>query len=194
MKKDTFRVLNRPSKKYSYDETLKTFDLLFSDFMKKLHSIDFFKNNGVLIVTGDHRVMLPISHKEQQAMGFFAQQYVPLAIFGDLPCKIDTDRLYSHVDLHYSLQWLMLDKAEQHQYQRNLFISDSAGDDQNKFFCTFYQQRANPSQLLFNTKDKYGTINMSGDDTRISGKDLLPEEEKQIESFLFWTREYMCGN
>ena len=180
------------TQKYSYIETVKTFDLLFTDFVKKLHAVDFFKRGGLLVVTGDHRVMRDISHQEQKALGFFTPQSVPFAVFGNLPCKLDSKHLYSHVDLHYSLQWLMLDKVKQHQYQRNMFISDSEDDDENKFFCTFYQLRSNPSVLLFNTRDKYGKIYLSGDDTKITGQNLLSEERKKIGSLLLWTREHMC--
>ena len=180
------------SKKYSYLETVKTFDLLFTDFLKKLHSVNFFRQGGILVVTGDHRVMLPISPEEEKTMGFFTPQYVPLVIFGKQPCKIDSENLYSHVDLHYSLQWLMLDKVERHQYQRNIFINDIDKNDRSQFFFSFYQLRSDPSCLLFNTWDDHGRIYLAGDDTKIEGKNLSADEKNKIESFLLWTREHMC--
>ena len=59
------------TKEYSYAETVKTFDIYFPEFMKKLESAGFFKNNGVLVVTGDHRAMVTIETDEQKEMGFF---------------------------------------------------------------------------------------------------------------------------
>jgi hypothetical protein len=68
-----------------------------------LEETGFFERDGVLIVTGDHRAMVSISTAEQKKMGFYTQQYVPLAVFGNVPVKLDESWHYNHVDLNYSL-------------------------------------------------------------------------------------------
>ena len=172
------------SKKVSYDETVKTFDINFSNFMKNLERTGFFNNGGLLFVTGDHRVMSTISAQEAHKMQFFTPQYVPLAIFGDIPCKINRKKFFSHTDLHYSLQYLLMKSPEKHQYQRNIF--SSAPD--REFFCSFYQQLVNPSIILFNTPDKTGKIRLNGDNSKIICPGLTDKERKKIESFLVWMR------
>jgi hypothetical protein len=173
------------TKEYSYVETVKTFDMYFPKFMKQLESAGFFKNNGVLVVTGDHRAMVTIETDEQKKMGFFTTQYVPLAIFGDIPEKLDTTRHYNHVDLNYSLQWLMLENPVHHQFQRNIF---SDMDEENNFYCSFFQQRINPSLVIFQTRDKKGKIYLDGDNTNITGADISDEEKELINSYLVWNR------
>lgn len=172
------------TKKYSYEETVKTFDLFFPDFMRELEKTGFFENGGVLIVTGDHRAMVTIGTKEQQKMGDYVSQYVPLAVFGDVPAKLDDTGYYNHVDLQYSLQYLMLDEATGHQYQRNIFAPGKEGS----FHCAFFQQRTNPSLVLLQSGDKKGVIRLSGDNTSIKIKGLTKQECEKINSFLVWSR------
>ena len=172
------------SKRVSYDETVKTFDINFSNFIKRLEGTSFFKDGGILIVTGDHRVMGTISALEASKMKFFAPQYVPLAVFGNLPYKINKEKFFTHTDLHYSLQYLLMKQPEKHQYQRNIFSSEP----DKEFFCSFYQQLTNTSFVLFNTPDKMGKIHLNGDDTKIICSRLSDEERKKIESFLVWMR------
>ncbi len=170
--------------KYSYEETVRTFDMVFPKFMKNLRETGFFDNGGVLFIIGDHRAMVTIGPKEQEVMGFFTPQYVPLAIFGDIPVKLDATRHYNHVDLNYSLQYLMLDKTFRHQYQRNIFKADQPDD----FYCAFFQQRTDPSLVLFQTRDKMGKIYLDGDKTKADSKNLTAKEWEEINSFLVWSR------
>ncbi len=172
------------SGQYSYEETVRTFDLMFPDFMGKLRNTGFFDNGGVLVLTGDHRAMVTIGSAESKKMGFFTSQYVPLVIFGDIPVKLDDTQHYNHVDLNYSLQYLMLDKAVRHQYQRNIFTADRP----EKFYCAFYQQRTNPSLVLLQTDSKVGKIHLNGDNTKITLPDMTEEEREKINSYLVWLR------
>ena len=172
------------TKTHSFDETVKTFDINFTNFMRDLDQTDFFKNGGLLVVTGDHRVMGTMSAEEIREMGFFAPQSVPLVIFGDLPYKINRNKHFSHVDLHYSLQYLLMKEPERHQYQRNIF----SHEPDREFFCSFYQQLVDTSVVLFNTTDKAGKIRLNGDKTEIICPELTAEEEKKVESFLVWMR------
>ena len=169
---------------YSFEETCRTFDQTFPEFMQKLRGTGFFDNGGVLIVTGDHRAMVTIGDKEIKQMGFFTPQYVPLAIFGRIPVKLDDTRHYNHVDLNYSLQYLMLKKTIRHQYQRNIFTADQPDD----FYCAFYQQRTNPSLVLFQTHDKHGKIFLNGDKTKVNADGLTDEELQEINSYIIWLR------
>jgi hypothetical protein len=66
-----------------------------------------FFDNGLLIVTGDHRKMLPVSEAERARYGDSAKARVPLLVIGrDVPRDIVDDRLFAQSDL-----LRMLDRA-----------------------------------------------------------------------------------
>jgi len=94
-----------------YEKTGTTSDKVWSyvdrqigDFYERLKRLGFFKN-GILIITGDHRKMLPVSQDEYAKYGDRAAARVPLAIVGkQIPQGRIDIRLWSQVDLFAKLR------------------------------------------------------------------------------------------
>ena len=172
------------SRAYSYEATVRFFDPAYKVFLDELKKSGYFERGGILVVTGDHRAMVPIGSEEQLKIGTWAIQKVPLVIYGkDVPL-IDRENTYTHADLHFSIQYLMLDQAWKYRFQRNIFAPNQNKD----FFCCFFQQCLNPSQVLISTPAGDGVIFLNGDNTKIDCRNLTPDQKKLIESYLLWVR------
>ena len=77
-----------------------------------------FFDNGLLLITGDHRKMLPVSRIERARYGESAKARVPLVIIGkDAPRDVVDDRLFQQADL-----LRMLDRAVQPNVELSPFV------------------------------------------------------------------------
>jgi lipoteichoic acid synthase len=66
-----------------------------------------FFENGLLLITGDHRRMAPVQEKERERFGESAKARIPLVIIGEgVPTDVIDDRLFHQADL-----LRMLDRA-----------------------------------------------------------------------------------
>jgi phosphoglycerol transferase MdoB-like AlkP superfamily enzyme len=169
---------------YSFEATVQFFDRAYKDFMNDLKASGYFDRGGVLVVTGDHRAMVPMGSQEQMRYGVWAIQKVPLVFFGQNLKPVDDKNEYNHVDLHFSLQYLMLNRAWKNRLQKNMF----APEQNQSFTCAFFQQCFNPAEVLLDTSVGEGKIVLNGDKTRIKCPNLTREQTKLIESYLVWVR------
>ncbi len=64
-----------------HDAAFAYADQVLAEFIAELKTSGFF-NNGVLVIAGDHRAMIPISAHEQQRFGASAAARVPLFLLG----------------------------------------------------------------------------------------------------------------
>jgi hypothetical protein len=77
-----------------------------------------FFDNGLLLITGDHRKMLPVSRIERARYGESAKARVPLLIIGkNAPRGVVDDRLFQQADL-----LRMLDRAVQPNVELSPFV------------------------------------------------------------------------
>ena len=70
---------NPDTHELSYDKTLLYADREVNNFVKKLNDINYF-DNGILVITSDHRAMLPITKREYDKLGPLAHASIPIII------------------------------------------------------------------------------------------------------------------
>jgi hypothetical protein len=74
---------------------------------RQLESRRFFDHGGLLVITGDHRKMTPVSEQERERFGESAKARVPLLLIGNgVPSDRVDDRLWQQADI-----LRMLDRA-----------------------------------------------------------------------------------
>lgn len=156
---------------YSFDKTLKYADIQIHNFVENLKKQNYF-DNGILVITSDHRVMLPISKQEYNVLGSMAHANIPFILI-DGQSKYEIKGNYSHTDLGKSLEYLTLDKVCFNQFQNNMF-KESKG-------CVIYQQLINFALVDVKCGDSYGQILLDGDNTRFIKDNLNISEDKKAE-------------
>ncbi len=176
--------LDPDTQTYSYEATVRFFDRAYKDFMNDLKASGYFDRGGIMIVTGDHRAMVPMGSQEQMVYGVWAIQKVPFVIYGKNVQPVDGNHVYNHVDLHFSLQYLMLSRAWKNRFQKNMF----APEQNQSFTCAFFQQYFNFAEVLLDTSVGEGKILLNGDKTQIKCPNLNKEQLRLIESYLVWAR------
>ena len=169
------------TKTNSYDKTLKFADNAINDFINKLKEENYFEN-GILVITGDHRAMLPISKEEYEKLGDIANGRLPLVII-DGGKKLSIKGNYSHTDLGKSLEYLTLEKVCFNDFQNNIFL------DENKEKCTIFQGSLDVSIVDVKCGNNYGKIKLDGDNTRFLDDSKIDKENmKKILDYINFTR------
>lgn len=173
--------LDPVTKSNSYDKTLEFADNAVNDFINKLKEENYFEN-GILVITGDHRAMLPISKEEYEKLGNIANGRMPLVII-DGGKKLSIKGNYSHTDLGKSLEYLTLEKVCFNEFQNNIFL------DENKEKCTIFQGSLDVSIVDVKCGNNYGKIKLDGDKTRFLDDSKIDEKNmKQILDYINYTR------
>lgn len=166
----------------SYDKTLEFADKAVYNFIEKLKKENYF-SDGIVVITGDHRVMLPVSNKEYDVFGELAAARLPLIII-DGKTKKKIEGAYSHVDLGKSLEYLALDKVCFNNFQNNIFI------DNNTNKCIIYQG-TDLSLVKVKCGDQYGSVKLNGDDTSFLPElleNISDDKKKEIIDYINYLR------
>ncbi len=168
----------------SYDKTLEYADKSLKEFTEKLNKSGFF-NNGILVVTSDHRAMLPVTEEEKAVLGEFAHSAIPLAVI-DGSIKKEIKGIYAHTDLGKSIEYLALNKACFNQFQRNIF-NDANYNGKN---CIIHQQGVDFTLIDVKCNNTYGQIFLDGDNTRFIKDELSISDEykKEIINYINYLR------
>lgn len=166
----------------SYDKTLEFADKAVYDFIENLKKENYF-SNGIVVITGDHRAMLPVSNREYDIFGELAAARLPLIII-DGKTKKKIEGAYSHVDLGKSLEYLVLDKVCFNNFQNNIFIDN----DTDK--CIIYQG-TDLSLVKVKCGDQYGSIKLNGANTSFlfeSLKNISDGKKNEIIDYINYLR------
>ena len=149
------------TRKLSYEGTLHYVDSCIYDFVKKLEKIRYF-DNGILIITGDHRAMLPYTNIEFNKYGTKGISRVPLIIID----KSMSPRTYTNLTVHSSIsptiQYLCLGRADVFDYQKIMTLGE---DD------ILVYQKLSPRDEVFIVDDKSNEeiYILKGDDSHFRG-------------------------
>ncbi len=170
------------SKQQSFNKTLKFADKAIKEFAEQLEKAGYF-NSGILVITGDHRAMLPVSENEYEKLGPLAHAAIPLVIIDGSNNKKEIKGPYSHTDLGKSLAYLTLDKVCFNQFQKNIFKEQENG-------CVIYQQMMDMGIIDVRCGDTYGQIQLEGDNTRFikDNLNISPEEKEDIIDYINYLR------
>jgi hypothetical protein len=125
-------------------------------------------DHGILIITGDHRAMLPVSEVETSKYGDAASAMVPMVIVwknGQLP-GIITDH-FQQTDLLYSVQAVVSDEYCRPVYRGN-FLASRPEPPQ----CVLHARGDDRDIIYTRCHDGQAHIKLDGDNTRVIDGDL----------------------
>lgn len=139
-------------------------DKELGQFYQALLKRNFFKN-GVLIITGDHHSMTPITPEEYDRFGLEATSLVPLVIVEGEQLQPEViGKHFQQADLFQSIQFLIQKNACMDSARGNLFGGESVAPE-----CVFFERGDERDQVNFFCKDAQGMIRLNGDKTDFIG-------------------------
>jgi hypothetical protein len=148
---------------HSEESVVRYADHALGDFVRGLKSQGFF-SHGTVIITGDHRAMVPMSEDESAKFGDSAYARVPFTVLGAGIRSGEEVQAFSHSDLLPSLQhWLGQGVA-------------CIGPNQGQFLptashtpgCVYTHRPYSPSEVFIQCKDESYQVELDGDNTRFS--------------------------
>ena len=157
-------------------------DYVVTKFIKNLNDINFF-DNGVVIITGDHRDWgfkdSDISKKMQSRI---SREKVPLIMIDGINHNVVWDRVsFSHSSLAVMLEYMMLPTYERNKYQINPIVDTN--DE-----LILYQNLNNMNEVIVKYGDREDTVVLDGDQTRFEGTLFNQYEQQQILGYISWLK------
>ena len=171
------------SNEYSSEKTLAYTDDEIADFIEELEKEGFFRN-GIAVITGDHRIMLPIEHEELEKYGEDAVTRVPLIIKGAGIEQGVIDRATSHDSLRAILGYLELKEYPLCAFQLNPFTDTERSED------IVYQKMEPADEVMIESGKNIYTYHLEGDGSEFTG-DTVPgtEKAKSLAGLIWYLRE-----
>lgn len=171
------------SNEYSSEKTLAYTDDEIADFIEELEKEGFFRN-GIAVITGDHRIMLPIEHEELEKYGEDAVTRVPLIIKGAGIEQGVIDRATSHDSLRAILGYLELSRYPLCSFQLNPFTDTEKSED------IVYQKMEPADEVMIESGKNIYTYHLEGDGSEFTG-DTVPgtEKAKSLAGLIWYLRE-----
>lgn len=166
----------------SFPRALRFADKELGKFISFLKEDGFFKN-GLVVITGDHRVMLPMEPEQTALWGASAEERVPLVVIGT-GLKGQVSARTAHTDLAPSLAYLALPEACFQAHQQNLFVLQEP-----RRSCTMFQSYVFSKQVWAECGDSSGVIML--DEGGLNTLTALPDARRQaeLEAFITWLRD-----
>lgn len=146
----------------SIEKTIRYADKALLGFYQQLKEAGFF-DNGLLLITSDHRAMVPIDADEKNALGIFAKSKVPLVLI-DGQQQGENTRYLQQADLLPSLAYLTQQRYCLRAHENNLF---QRIDDEARHRCVYHVngQSRNTVEVFCQNNQTQGIIQLAGDDT-----------------------------
>lgn len=166
----------------SFPRSLQFADKYAGEFVRWLEKDGFFEN-GLLVITGDHRAMLPVSQQQYDTLGPDAESHIPLVIMG-AGLKGRRTVKGSHTDLGASLEYLTLPQACFHQFQHNLFSPASKRNS-----CTLFQTLTLEKKALADCGGTFISFRLLPGSNKIFHGKLPAEQAAELMAFMSWLRE-----
>ncbi len=140
-------------------------DQAFAGFYHQLEQRGFFRQGGLLVLTGDHRSMTPVSVQERQRYGASAAARVPLFVLAEglpsMPALQDAP--FQQTDLPPSLEYWAGDGACFQQRQRNIFHGSGRGAGR----CIIHVRGDNQRYLSFFCGEEVVEVEMNDTGARV---------------------------
>jgi len=133
-------------------------------FYRELVRRDFFAS-GILIITGDHHSMTPISAEENARYGLEATSLVPLVIVeGERQQAEIVTGHFQQADLFQSIRFLVQSEVCLDASRGNVFGSGADAPQ-----CVFFERGDERDQVNYFCKEGHGVIRLDGDATDFIG-------------------------
>jgi lipoteichoic acid synthase len=160
--------INPENGNQSESETFQYADKQIGDFYKKLTEHGFFEN-GLLIIVGDHRAMVPIKEGEIEKFGSLkAAARVPMIVsYGDTN-NVNVTGQYQQTDVFNSLQSLSLNK-----HCNSHWVGDILSN--GKYTADYIVHRRGDNRdiiSVFSGENDF-LIKLDGDETRLIKSDVI---------------------
>lgn len=142
---------------------IKYTDKAAAEFIRALQHRNYF-DNGILLLTGDHRAMVPMGQGEKRRFGDSAYVRVPMWVWGKglKPGNVVTDA-FSHSDVLTSIEQ-MLARGNRCKSSEQGWMFSTPPKPPN---CVYTRQPDNNSQIFAFCKENHFTIELAGDRTHI---------------------------
>ncbi len=142
-------------------------DKVLGEFYRYLQDSGYF-DNGILLITGDHRAMTPTAAGELELFGDSAGNRVPLILVDrNLPAPVEVLDHYQHVDVFSSLKTF----AGSESCELDLFGSFYNGQSKASRFqppqCLFFARGDDRNMVSVRCGEQKAAVLLDGDDTRI---------------------------
>lgn len=167
---------------HSFEKTTEYVDNAIYSFYIKLKEIGFFKN-GILVITGDHRAMIPYSYNEKKKFGNIGKAKVPFVLVGlDIPLgRIDT--AFSHSSAGTLIEYINLPKISLFDYQVIPIIENDKIEKP-----VYYQNRDPADELYVYFKGSEYTVNLHGDETSFL-KNVESSLSDDVLKHIYWFKK-----
>ena len=166
----------------SLENSIRYADQALGDFIKQLKDKNLL-DNTLVVITSDHRAMLPLTAEQSRVFGKTAEASIPFVIIGS-PLKTDQHGVFSHTDLAPSLEYLTLPQACWHDFQQNMFAAQT-----QRTSCTIFCSLIHRHQLQIDCQGQYAQINMYPHFNRLAGGTISPGQKDSLLGFINWIRD-----
>ena len=170
---------------FNYHKTVEYFDEALGFLYRELLKQGYFED-GMLVVTGDHRVMIAYSNEELSRFGLKGIAKVPLVIVGsDLEKGIYKEQL-SHDSLGPLLEYINLKKAYHYKFSYLPFASKEITEDN----FILYQSHTPQDEVIVIDKDgEDHIVKLNGDDTYFEKNGVSENFKKHVLNTVMWLRK-----
>lgn len=162
------------TRKSSIESSTKYADRSLYEFYKKLQDIEFFED-GILVITSDHRSMTPVSKLEIDKYDNQAVSRIPLVVIGNQTgSAIRSDEYLQQSDLLSSFDYLISDSYCKREDEGNIFSIPAVPSE-----CV-YHNRGDFRDIIDVYCDngmQQAVIKLDGDNTRIISGNLESPEK-----------------
>ena len=173
------------TREFDYHKTIQYFDESLWYFYKELLKRGFFEN-GMLVITGDHKAMLAYTNEEMNKYGLKGIARVPLVIVSkDLP-KGNYSYHLSHDSLGPLLEYINLKKAYHYQFA---FLPFTSKEPTNNNFILYQRHNPQDEVIVIDKLGKDHVVKLNGDDTNFDCSDVDNSFKKNVLSTIKWLRQ-----
>lgn len=162
------------SGEFNIERTFRYADAWAHWFYRQLRERGFF-DDGVLLVTSDHRTMTPIGKPDHERFGLAAASRIPLVVVDDrLPGARVIDRVHGLGDIVPSFVHRLEGSICLDSIQASLFESAEVRNG-----CALHLRGDQRGMVDAFCQDGHGQVRLEGDDTRFEWHEGLDTERRQ---------------
>ena len=166
----------------SLEKTIRYADKALGDFIADLAHKKLL-DHTLVVITADHRVMLPLTQQETNIFGPQAEAIVPFVLIGS-PLKGKQTGLSTHIDIGPSLEYLTLPQACFHPYQHNIFSPKTIRNS-----CTLFQSFTEKDTIYVECQDQSAQLCLTQKSDFICKGELPKDTTENLLSFTNWIRD-----
>lgn len=150
------------------ESVIRYVDQQMGVFYIKLIDLSFFEN-GLLIITGDHRIMAPLSKAEIRKYGDSAFARIPLVVVDGGKRKGKNSTYFQQTDLYSSLKWLVSE-----EYEKTLWDGNFLQPNPEPAICILTHMENDLDLVYASCGSIEGYIKLEGDKTHLIKGQIEP--------------------